>query len=72
MVLAEILPPLVGELGEAVLAHRDAVELARIAAAAGMTTVFQRARAAVEGGVTDEGEVRRVLGLSDATGSGAC
>jgi type II secretory ATPase GspE/PulE/Tfp pilus assembly ATPase PilB-like protein len=72
LVLAEILPPLVGELGEAVLARRDSVELARLATAAGMTTIFQRAQAAVEAGATDPAEVRRVLGFSDAGASGAC
>ena len=72
IVLAEMLPPLVGELGEAVLARRDAVELARLAAAAGMMTISQRAAAAVEAGATDQAEVRRVLGFSDAGRSGAC
>jgi general secretion pathway protein E len=63
--LAEILPPLVGELGAAVLAKRDSVELARLAAAAGMTTIYQRACAAVEAGATDAAEVRRVLGFAE-------
>lgn len=64
-VVAEMLPPLVGELGSAVLNRRDATELARLAAAAGMTSVFARACAAVEAGRTDPAEVRRVLGLLD-------
>ncbi len=72
LVLAELLPPLTGELGEAVLARRDAQELARLADTAGMTTVFDRAKSAVEAGLTDETEVRRVLGFADATGGGGC
>ena len=70
IVLAELLPPLVGELGEAVLARRDAVELARLATAAGMTTISDRAASAVESGSTDLTEVRRVLGISDASRGG--
>jgi general secretion pathway protein E len=66
MVLAEALPPLSEELGQAVLARRDAVELHRLAIAAGMTSVFQRACAAVEMGQTDAAEIRRVLGFADA------
>jgi type II secretory ATPase GspE/PulE/Tfp pilus assembly ATPase PilB-like protein len=70
VVVAEMLPPLVGELGSAVLNRRDAAELARLAGAAGMTSVFARACAAVEAGHTDPAEVRRVLGLlGDAVGS---
>jgi type II secretory ATPase GspE/PulE/Tfp pilus assembly ATPase PilB-like protein len=72
LVLAEQLPPLVGELGAAVLARRDAVELARLAAAAGMTSLFARACAAIEAGATDPAEVRRVLGFSAAGGDAAC
>ncbi|HEX5104536.1 MAG TPA: GspE/PulE family protein [Pirellulaceae bacterium] len=68
LVLAELLPPLVGELGEAVLSRRDALELARLATAAGMTTLFQRACTAIESGVTDPAEVRRVLGFAEAAG----
>jgi type II secretory ATPase GspE/PulE/Tfp pilus assembly ATPase PilB-like protein len=64
-VIAEILPPLSGELGQAVLARRDASELARLATAAGMTSVFTRACGAVEAGRTDPAEVRRVLGFQE-------
>jgi len=64
LALAELLPPLAGELNRAVLERRDAPELARLASAAGMTTVFQRALAAVESGQTDPAEVRRVLGFA--------
>jgi type II secretory ATPase GspE/PulE/Tfp pilus assembly ATPase PilB-like protein len=72
LLLAEMLPTLVGELGAAVLARRDALELARLAAAAGMKTIWQRACAVVDEGRTDPAEVRRVLGFADATGSSAC
>jgi type II secretory ATPase GspE/PulE/Tfp pilus assembly ATPase PilB-like protein len=63
LVLAEQLPPLEGDLGRAVLARRDAHELARLAAQAGMTTIFQRACQAAEAGLTDPAEIRRVLGF---------
>jgi type II secretory ATPase GspE/PulE/Tfp pilus assembly ATPase PilB-like protein len=65
LVLAELLPPLAGVLRRAVLDRRDTAELARVAVATGMTTVFRRACAAVEAGQTDPAEVRRVLGFVD-------
>jgi len=64
LALAEMLPPLAGNLAQAVLQRRDANELARLAVAGGMTTVFQRACTAVEAGQTDPAEVRRVLGFT--------
>ena len=67
LALAEMLPPLIGELNRAVLERRDVTELGRLAREAGMTTVFQRACAAVEAGQTDPAEVRRVLGFMDET-----
>jgi type II secretory ATPase GspE/PulE/Tfp pilus assembly ATPase PilB-like protein len=72
LVLSEALPPLEGELGRAVLDRRDALELARLAQEAGMTTIFERACAAVESGGADPAEVRRVLGFSDVGGRAAC
>ncbi len=63
LVLAEWLPPLEGELGAAALARRDSRELSRLARAAGMNSLFDRALAMVEAGLTDPAEVRRVLGL---------
>jgi type II secretory ATPase GspE/PulE/Tfp pilus assembly ATPase PilB-like protein len=72
MVLAEQLPPLAGELGEAVLRRAEVAELARSARASGMTTVFDRACAAVTAGQTDPAEVRRVLGFMDADSSPGC
>ena len=61
--LAEQLPPLEGDLDRAVLARGDAHEIARLAAQAGMTTIFQRACQAAEAGLTDPAEIRRVLGF---------
>ena len=67
LAVAEMLPPLTGELNRAILARRDSAELARVAAGGGMTTVFQRACSAVEAGLTDPSEVRRVFGFVDET-----
>jgi type II secretory ATPase GspE/PulE/Tfp pilus assembly ATPase PilB-like protein len=65
LALAELLPPLTAELAAAVLNRRDVTELARLAAANRMTSIFQRACSAVESGLTDPAEVRRVLGFGD-------
>jgi type II secretory ATPase GspE/PulE/Tfp pilus assembly ATPase PilB-like protein len=67
LALAEMLPPLAGELAAAVKDRRDARELARIASDCGMTAIFARACAAVESGRTDAAEVRRVLGFTDGS-----
>jgi general secretion pathway protein E len=64
-VLAELLPPLIGKLRQAALAHSDTSELAHAGVEAGMITIFRRAVAAVEAGLTDPAEVRRVLGFRD-------
>jgi len=64
LVLAEWLPALEGELGGAILERRDSRELKRLATAAGMASLVDRARSAVEAGLTDPAEVRRVLGLA--------
>jgi general secretion pathway protein E len=66
LALAEMLPPLAGDLAAAVKSHRDSADLSRIALASGMTPVFARACAAIEAGQTDPAEVRRVLGFADA------
>ncbi len=71
LVLAEQLPPLEGDLGHAVLARSDAHELARLAVAAGMITIFQRACHAAEAGLTDPAEIRRVLGFVAGSGVSA-
>jgi general secretion pathway protein E len=68
LALAEMLPPLAGDLNRAILDRREAKEIARAATAAGMTTVFERACAAAAAGRTDPAEVRRVLGFMDANG----
>lgn len=70
LVLAELLPPLSGELGRALLERRDSVELARLAEAAGMTTIAARAKLAVDAGQTDLAEVRRVLGFAEIDADG--
>jgi type II secretory ATPase GspE/PulE/Tfp pilus assembly ATPase PilB-like protein len=64
MALAEMLPPLTGALRDGILQRRETPELARLAAGAGMTTIMQRACAAVADGKTDPAEVRRVLGFA--------
>ena len=63
LVLAELLPSLAGPLRQAVLQRHDTSELAGLAVSSGMTSIFQRACAAVESGETDATEVRRVLGF---------
>lgn len=72
LVVTEMLPPLVGELGQAVLRRADSAELARLAKNLDMATVFERACAAVEAGQTDAAEVRRVLGFLDESKTPAC
>jgi len=67
VVLAEMLPPLDGDLGRAALDRADVRRLEAIAVEAGMATRWDRARAAVEEGCTSPAEVRRVLGMSDRT-----
>jgi len=66
LALAEMLPSLTGELGQAVLHRRETAELARLARSVGMTSLFDRASAAVAEGRTDAAEVHRVLGFRDA------
>jgi general secretion pathway protein E len=63
MVLAELLPPLVRELGELVLAKADAHRLAAAARAAGLIPLAERAQAALQYGQTSLAEIHRVLGL---------
>jgi general secretion pathway protein E len=69
LVLAEMLPPLSGELAQAVLARKDALEIQRLALAAGMRTIFDQAVAAANAGRTDPAEIRRVLGFGDRAAS---
>ena len=64
VVLAEMLVPDQTELGNAILSRTDAGQLERLAARAGMVSRWERARQAVEDGLTSPVEVRRVLGVS--------
>jgi type II secretory ATPase GspE/PulE/Tfp pilus assembly ATPase PilB-like protein len=65
LALAEMLPPLTGDLGTAVRERRDLNALSRIAIVSGMRPIFTSAAAAVELGQTDPAEVRRVFGFAD-------
>jgi type II secretory ATPase GspE/PulE/Tfp pilus assembly ATPase PilB-like protein len=64
LVIAEMLLPQPNEVGRAILSREDANQLEQRAMAAGMTTRWQRAAAAIEAGDTSPAEVRRVLGFS--------
>jgi general secretion pathway protein E len=66
LALAEMLPPLTGDLNRAILDRRDTAELGRVAIAAGMTSIFDRAAAAIAARQTDQREIHRVLGFPDA------
>jgi type II secretory ATPase GspE/PulE/Tfp pilus assembly ATPase PilB-like protein len=65
IVIAEMLVPEPTELGRAILSRIDTPQLEALAIEAGMLTLWERANAAVEAGLTSPSEVRRVLGLSD-------
>jgi type II secretory ATPase GspE/PulE/Tfp pilus assembly ATPase PilB-like protein len=71
LALAEMLPPLAGDLAAAIKNRRDASELSRMAVASGMTPILARACAAVEQGQTDAAEVRRVFGFAQLAGPAA-
>jgi type II secretory ATPase GspE/PulE/Tfp pilus assembly ATPase PilB-like protein len=62
LLLAELLRPTSAELHQAILGRSDAESLARLAKEAGMIDLVSQAQAAVEAGLTTQGEVRRVLG----------
>ncbi len=51
------------ELGRAILSRSDTATLEDLATQAGMTTRWERARRAVESGLTTPAEVRRVMGF---------
>lgn len=70
MVLAELLPPLVGELGALVLAKADTQRLATAACAAGLKTLAQRAQDALSAGDTSLLEIHRVLGVGYSPSTG--
>jgi type II secretory ATPase GspE/PulE/Tfp pilus assembly ATPase PilB-like protein len=62
--LAEILIPGHPEISQAIRTHLDVNHLESIALRLGMVALDERARLAVEAGLTDPAEVRRVLGIS--------
>ncbi|MBI2481562.1 MAG: type II/IV secretion system protein [Planctomycetia bacterium] len=64
VILAELLQSAPTELGRAILSRSDAPQLEQLAIAAGMTSIWQRAKTAVEAGQTSPSEVRRVLGFT--------
>jgi type II secretory ATPase GspE/PulE/Tfp pilus assembly ATPase PilB-like protein len=65
LVLAEFLVPDDFEVSWAILSRTDLDQLETSAIKAGMVSRWERARRAVEEGLTDPSEVRRVLGFSD-------
>lgn len=64
LVLAEVLVPDRHSVGRAILDRADVGTLEALAAGAGMVGLDARARDAVEAGLTDPAEVRRVLGFA--------
>jgi len=64
VMLAEILVPNNQKIRRAIRAHVDIVRLEEIAHRSGMIRLTERARQAVEAGITDPAECRRVLGIS--------
>jgi type II secretory ATPase GspE/PulE/Tfp pilus assembly ATPase PilB-like protein len=62
--LAEILNPNDARLRRAIRAQADTVRLEQAAVRSGMVRLSERARQAVEAGLTDPAEFRRVLGIS--------
>ena len=65
LVLAEMLIPEPTELGRAILSRTDVAQLEALAVASGMVSRWQRARLAIEAGLTSPAEVRRVLGITN-------
>ena len=64
VILAELLQATPSDLGRAILSRSDAPQLEQLAIEAGMTSIWQRAKDAVEAGHTSPSEVRRVLGFA--------
>ena len=64
LVLAEILVPDHEEVGQAILNRADIERLQTLAIQSGMSSLRTRAHHAVEEGMTDPAEVRRVLGFT--------
>jgi general secretion pathway protein E len=63
LLLAELLQPEMGRVGEAILARTDTSGIQRQAVAAGLQTLYQRALGAIVQGATSPQEVRRVFGV---------
>ncbi len=64
IVLVEMLQPEPTELGRAILSRSDVAQLEALAVASGMVSLWERAKTAVETGLTSPAEVTRVLGLA--------
>jgi type II secretory ATPase GspE/PulE/Tfp pilus assembly ATPase PilB-like protein len=69
MLIAEYLNPRLDAIGRAILDRCDAAALQSIAADAGMVTLLDRARAAIEAGQTSAAEIRRVFGADSRSES---
>ena len=70
--VAELLQPREAAIGKAILARQEASRIEELAVGNGMTTLWDRAVAAVADGTTTPDEVRRVFGLRmDATRPGS-
>lgn len=65
-VLAELLLAQPTDLGRAILSRSDAPQLEQLAVQGGMVTLWRRACAAIEAGLTSADEIRRVLGMGGA------
>jgi type II secretory ATPase GspE/PulE/Tfp pilus assembly ATPase PilB-like protein len=63
VMLAEILVPNHHRIRRAIRAHADVVRLEQMALRSGMVRLTERARNAVQSGLTDPAEYRRVLGI---------
>jgi type II secretory ATPase GspE/PulE/Tfp pilus assembly ATPase PilB-like protein len=61
--LAEILVPNQQRIRRAIRAHADVVRLEQIARRSGMLGLAERALNAIQSGLTDPAEFRRVLGI---------
>jgi general secretion pathway protein E len=64
VVMAEILNPHDRRIRRAIRAHADVARLEAMAVRSGMVRLSERARQAVQAGLTDPAEFRRVLGIS--------
>ena len=66
VMLAEILVPNHPKIRRAIRAHADVGRLEDMAVRSGMVRLSERAREAIQVGLTDPAEIRRVLGISTA------